>query len=93
MIDAHIPSAFLVGIRMEFFLPVRKSDLLNLFCKKKNKKFLAQPWGRKTNPDSGWTSAPRIVRASAFTAVLQHVQRIWEMAVLACLHADQDRAP
>ena len=34
MIDAHIPSAFLVGIRMEFFLPVRKSDLLNLFYKK-----------------------------------------------------------
>ena len=88
MIDAHIP----LGIRMEFFLPVRKSDLLNLFYKK-NKIFLAQLWGRKTNPDSGWTSAPRIVRASAFTAVLQHVQRIWEMAVLACLHADQDRAP
>ena len=56
------------------------------------KKFLALLWGRKTNPDSGWTSAPRIVRASAFTVVLQHPQRIWEMVCSrACTRTKTER--
>ena len=90
MIDAHIPSAFLVGIRMEFFLPVRKSDLLIL---KKNQENSGPALGTENEPRFGVDErAADSSRKRLHGGIATRAAHLGD-GLFACLHADQDRAP